>query len=170
MRRDDRKVSWATIASSRPCHLMAWSEGIWIIYIVNLFANKQVLTEQVNRLCTRCCTQHLTHTPTFPRLLWLHIGMWSRRSLNRLILSANAWVHSWLPCHEHNLSKLDGTVWMVCFDSIFPTGPEVFPGLGSWANCWTNVVGLGAGHYCSLHLPICQDGWLAPLLALPMAQ
>ena len=33
-----------------------------IIYYVNLFANKRALTEPVNRLCTRCCTQHLMHT------------------------------------------------------------------------------------------------------------
>ena len=66
--RDDREVLWAAIASPRPCHSMAWSGGISIIYIVNLFANKQVLMEQVNRLCAWCCTQHLTHTPTFPPL------------------------------------------------------------------------------------------------------
>jgi hypothetical protein len=41
---------------------MAWSDGILIIYIVNLFANKQALTERFNRLCDWCCTQHLTHT------------------------------------------------------------------------------------------------------------
>ena len=33
-----------------------------IIYSVNLFANKRALTERVNRLYDRCCTQHLTHT------------------------------------------------------------------------------------------------------------
>ncbi len=66
--RDDREVSLAAIALPRPCHLMAWSGGISIIYIVNLFAKKQALMEQVNRLCVRCCTQHLTHTPTFPPL------------------------------------------------------------------------------------------------------
>ena len=60
--RDDREVLWAAIALPRPCHSMAWSGGISIIYIVNLFANKQVLTEQVNRLYARCCTQHLMHT------------------------------------------------------------------------------------------------------------
>ena len=38
------------------------------LYIVNLLANKRALTERVNRLCARCCTQHLTHTPTFPPL------------------------------------------------------------------------------------------------------
>ncbi len=67
--RDDREVSLAAIAPPRPCHSMAWSGSISIIYIVvNLLANKRVLTERVNRLCARCCTQHLTHTPTFPPL------------------------------------------------------------------------------------------------------
>jgi len=60
--RDDREVSWAAIAPPRPCHSMAWSGGIWIIYIIILFANKRVLMEQVNRLYARCCTQHITHT------------------------------------------------------------------------------------------------------------
>ena len=36
------------------------------LYIVNLLANKRALTERVNKLCTRCCSQHLAHTPTFP--------------------------------------------------------------------------------------------------------
>ncbi len=66
--RDDREVSLAAIAPLRPCHSMAWSGGILIIYIVNLLANKRALTEQANRLCAQCCTQHLTHTPTFPPL------------------------------------------------------------------------------------------------------
>ena len=66
--RDDREVLLAAIALPRTCHSMAWSGGIWIIYIVNLLANKRVLTERVNRLCAQCCTQHLTHTPTFPPL------------------------------------------------------------------------------------------------------
>jgi hypothetical protein len=88
--RDDPEVLWAAIAPPRPCHSMAWSGGISIIYIVNLLANKRALTERVNRLCARCCTQHLTHTPTFPRLLQLHISMCLRKSLNRLVLSANA--------------------------------------------------------------------------------
>ena len=51
MQKNDHEVSWATITLPRPCHLMAWSNGISIIYIVNLFPNKQVLMEQVNRLC-----------------------------------------------------------------------------------------------------------------------
>ena len=38
------------------------------LYIINLFTNKRVLMEQVNRLYARCCTQHLMHTPTFPPL------------------------------------------------------------------------------------------------------
>ena len=59
---------------------------------------------------------------------------------------------------------------MVVLTVTLPTGPEVFAGLGGWAYCWTNVVGLGAGRYCSLHLLKCQDGWLASLLALPMAR
>jgi len=76
--RDDRKVSWAAIAPPRPCHSMALSCGISIIYIVNLFTNKQVLTEQVNRLCAHCCTQHLTHTCSGkhhvePTIGWLHV-------------------------------------------------------------------------------------------------
>ena len=95
--RDDRKVSWAAITPPRPCHSMAWSDGISIIYIVNLFANKQVPTKQVNRLCARCCTQHLTHTGNycqlFPCSLRLHISMCSRRSSNGLILSAYARFH-----------------------------------------------------------------------------
>jgi hypothetical protein len=66
--RDDHEVSLAAIAPPRPCHSMAWSGGISIIYIVNLLANKRALTERVNRLCARCCTQHLTHTLTFPPL------------------------------------------------------------------------------------------------------
>ena len=37
------------------------------LYIVNLLANKRALMERVNRLCARCCTQHLTHL--LPRLL-----------------------------------------------------------------------------------------------------
>jgi hypothetical protein len=57
---------------------MAWSGGISIIYIVNLFANKQVLTEQVNRLYAWCCTQHLTHIRSGkcqvePTIGWLHV-------------------------------------------------------------------------------------------------
>ena len=40
-RRDDRKVSWAAITPLRPCHSMAWSDGISIIYIVTyLLTNK----------------------------------------------------------------------------------------------------------------------------------
>jgi len=57
---------------------MAWSGGISIICIINLFTNKRVLTEQVNRLCARCCTQHLTHTRSGkrhvePTIGWLHV-------------------------------------------------------------------------------------------------
>jgi len=81
--RDDREVSWAAIAPLRPCHLMAWSGSISIIYIVNLFTNKRVLTERVNRLCARCCTQHLTHTRSGKRHVEPTIG-WIRvlRSLD----------------------------------------------------------------------------------------
>ena len=60
--------------------------------------------------------------------------------------------------------------WVLTLTLPTPTGPKVFAGLGGWAYCWTNVVGLGAGRYCSLHLIKCQDGWLASLLALPMAR
>ena len=60
--------------------------------------------------------------------------------------------------------------WVLTLTLPTPTGPKVFAGLGGWAYCWTNVVGLGAGRYCSLHLLKCQDGWLASLLALPMAR
>ena len=57
---------------------MAWSDSISIINIVNLFANKQVLTERVNRLYGRCCTQHLRHTCSGkrhvePTIGWLRI-------------------------------------------------------------------------------------------------
>ena len=62
---------------------------------------------------------------------------------------------------------VDNMEWTV---TLF-TGPEVFAGLGGWAYCWTNDVGLGVGCYCPLHrLLKCQDGWLALLLALPMAR
>jgi len=49
----------------------------------NLLANKQALTEWVNRLCARCCTQHLTHTCSGkchvePTIGWLRV----LRSLN----------------------------------------------------------------------------------------
>jgi hypothetical protein len=73
----------AAIAPPRPCHSMAWSGGISIIYIVNLFANKRVLMEQVNRLCARSCTQHLTQTRSGKRHVEPTIG-WLRvlRSLD----------------------------------------------------------------------------------------
>jgi len=68
----------AAITPPRPCHSMAWSGGIWIIYIVNLLANKRALTERVNRLCAWCCTQHLTHTRSGkrhdePTIGWLRV-------------------------------------------------------------------------------------------------
>ena len=50
------------------------------------------------------------------------------------------------------------------------TGPVIFAGLGSWAYQWTDVVGLVAGCYCSLHLLKCCVGWLSSLLVLPVAQ
>ncbi len=68
--------------------------------------------------------------------------------------------------HSNSIEEFE---WLFLTVSL-PTGPEVFAGLGGWAYCWTNVVGLGAGRYGSLHLLKCQDGWLASLLALPMAQ
>ena len=58
---------------------------------------------------------------------------------------------------------------MVVLTVTLPTGPEVFAGLGGWAYCRTNVVGLGAGRYSPLHLLKRRDGLLASLLALPMA-
>ena len=69
--------------------------------------------------------------------------------------------------HSNSIEEFE---WWVLTVTL-PTGPEVFAGLEGWAYCWTNVVGLGAGRYCSLHLLKCQDGWLASLLALlPMAR
>ena len=68
--------------------------------------------------------------------------------------------------HSNSIEEFE---WWVLTVTL-PTGPEVFAGLGGWAYCWTYVVGLGAGRYCSLHLLKCQDGWLASLLALPMAR
>ena len=64
-------------------------------------------------------------------------------------------------------------LWRVCqLSDTLPTatGPAIFAGLGSWAYQWTNVVGLGAGCYSSLHLLKCQVGWLSSLLVLPVAQ
>ena len=123
--RDDREVSWAAIALPRPCHSMTWSGGISIIYIVNLFTNKRVLTEQVNyALGVAHNTSHILRL--FPCSLRLHIGMCSRRSSNGLILPAYSrfhpsycWakiaspvpscnspfhIHSRLLCHGHYLS------------------------------------------------------------------
>jgi hypothetical protein len=68
--------------------------------------------------------------------------------------------------HSNSIEEFE---WWVLTVTL-PTGPEAFAGLGGWAYCWTDVVGLGAGRYCSLHLLKCQDGWLASLLALPMAR
>ncbi len=63
--------------------------------------------------------------------------------------------------HSNSIEKFE---WW--FKTLtLPTGPEVFSGLGGWAYCWTNVVGLGAGRYCSLHLLECQDGWLASFIS-----
>jgi len=75
--RDDREVSWATIAPPRPCHLMAWSNGISIFYIVNLFSLTNESAGQINRLYARCCTQHLTHTCSGKRHVEPTIG-WLR--------------------------------------------------------------------------------------------
>ncbi len=66
--------------------------------------------------------------------------------------------------HSNSIEEFE---WWVL--TTLPTGPEVFAGLGDWAFCWTNIVGLGAGRSCSLHLLKCQNGWMASLLALPMA-
>ena len=68
--------------------------------------------------------------------------------------------------HSNSIEEFE---WWILTVTL-PTGPKVFAGLGGWAHCWTNVVGLGAGRYCSFHLLKCQGGWLASLLALPMAQ
>ncbi len=69
-----------------------------------------------------------------------------------------------------HLNLIEEFEWWVLTVTL-PTGPEVFAGLEGWAYCWMNVVGLGAGCYCSLHLLKCQDGWLASLLALlPLAR
>ena len=63
MQRDDREVLWAAIAPSRPCHLMAWSDGISIIYIVNLL----LLTNECQLRSSADYAlgvehKHLTHT------------------------------------------------------------------------------------------------------------
>jgi hypothetical protein len=61
------------------------------IYIVNLFTNKQMLATQINRLCARCCTQHLAHNGKYCQLFPLartptrqHIGMCSRDGFNMI--------------------------------------------------------------------------------------
>jgi hypothetical protein len=69
--------------------------------------------------------------------------------------------------HSNSIEEFE---WWVLTVTLPTGGPEVFAGLRGWAYCWTNVVGLGAGCYCSLHLFKSQDGWLASLLALPMAR
>jgi hypothetical protein len=69
------------VGRNRPAEAMPFDgmvRQISIIYMVNLFANKRVLTEQINRLCARCCTQHLTHTHSGkrhvePTIGWLHV-------------------------------------------------------------------------------------------------
>ncbi len=50
------------------------------LYIVNLLANKRVLTERgsTDYVCARCCTQHLTHTRSGkrhiePTIAWLRV-------------------------------------------------------------------------------------------------
>ena len=54
-----------------------------------------------------------------------------------------------VPVHPNLIEEFE---WWVLTVTL-PTGPEVFAGLGGWAYCWTNVVVLGAGRYCSpLHL------------------
>ena len=68
-----------------------------------------------------------------------------------------------------HLNSIEEFEWWV-FDSNPSYRTRGFCWVGGWAYCWTYVVGLGAGRYCSLHLIKCQDGWLASLLALPMAQ
>ena len=128
---DDREVSWAAITPPRPCQSMAWSDGIWIIYKV-----LPTLTNECSRSGFTDYALGVAHNTgrtqaniaNFSHSLNLHIGMCSRRSLNGLILSANArfrpsccWtkiappvpscnspfhVHSRLLClcHEHYLS------------------------------------------------------------------
>ena len=123
--RDDREGSLSAIAPLRPCHSMAWSGGISIIYNVNLFTNKQALSGSTDyALCVAHNTSHILRL--FPRSLQLHIGMCLRRSSNGLILPAYTrfhpsycWrkiappvplcnspfhIHSRLLCHEHYLS------------------------------------------------------------------
>ena len=68
--------------------------------------------------------------------------------------------------HSNSIEEFE---WWVLTVTL-PTGTEAFAGLGGWAYCWTDVVGVGAGRYGSLHLRKCRDGWLASLLALPMAR
>jgi len=70
------------VGRNRPAKAMPFNGMVrryLITYIVNLFANKRVLMEQVNRLYARCCTQHLTHTRSGskrhvePTIGWLHV-------------------------------------------------------------------------------------------------
>ncbi len=125
--RDDREVSLAAIAPPRPCHSMAWSGGISLIYNINLLP----LTNEHSRSSSTDYALGVAHNTShilrlLPRSLRLHIGMCSRRSSNGLILPAYArfhpsycWkkiappvpscnspfhIHSQLLCHEHYLS------------------------------------------------------------------
>ena len=106
---------------------MAWSGGISIIYISLTYS----LTNECSRSRSTDYTLGVAHNTSCilqlsPRSLRLHIGMCSRRSLNGLVISANArfhpsccstkiappvpsckspfHVHSRLLCHEHYLS------------------------------------------------------------------
>jgi len=68
----------------------------------NLLANKRVLTEWVNRLCARCCTQHLTHTHSVNAML-SHNWLAPHPPITRL---QNV-------CHrcDANISFADGRFW-----------------------------------------------------------
>jgi hypothetical protein len=111
-----------------------WGAGHPTMAIVNLL----LLTNECQQRSSTYYALGVAHNTSSilqlsPRSLRLHIGMCSRRSLNGLILSANArfhpsccstkitcpvplcnspfYVHSWLPCHEHYLSVPSSLSW-----------------------------------------------------------
>ena len=81
------------------------------IYIVNLFTNKQMLATQINRLCARCCTQHLTHTRSGkrhvePTIGWLCVLRFNSEKsvIVAALLASPMTPFSRLLSHEHYLS------------------------------------------------------------------
>ncbi len=91
MQRDDHEVSWAAIPPPRPCHLMAWSDGISIIYIVNLLLLTNKCQQRSSTEYAQCCTQHHAHTGKYCQLfppaltpIWQHISICPRKKFNGL--------------------------------------------------------------------------------------